>query len=102
MAAQTPIPKNILVFGATGVIGKYIIEELYNARSSFGKIGFFTSKATAENKADEIKSWRDKGVEVVVGDVSSEDEVSHAYKGDSIMPQKQCISNSTKVQTSTR
>jgi NAD(P)-dependent dehydrogenase (short-subunit alcohol dehydrogenase family) len=81
MASQTPIPKNILVFGATGAIGKYIIEELYNARSSFEKIAFFTSKATAENKADEIKSWREKGVDVIVGDVTSEDDISKAYEG---------------------
>jgi thioester reductase-like protein len=37
MATDALMPKKILLFGATGVIGKYILQELYNARSSFEK-----------------------------------------------------------------
>ncbi|KAF1843781.1 NAD(P)-binding protein [Cucurbitaria berberidis CBS 394.84] len=81
MATDTPLPKKVLVFGATGLIGKYIIQELYNARSSFEKIGFFTSKTTVENKADEVNEWKEKGVEIIVGDVNSEDDVNKAYEG---------------------
>ena len=81
MATKNPIPKNILVFGATGLIGKYILQEIYNARSSFEKIGFFTSESTAKNKSNEVKGWKEKGVEVIVGDVNSEQDVAKAYEG---------------------
>ena len=81
MATDIPLPKKILVFGATGVIGVYIIQELYNARTSFEKIGLFTSKSTVEKKADEVDGWKEKGVEVIVGDVNSEDDVKRAYEG---------------------
>lgn len=72
-------PRDILIFGATGVIGKYIIAEIINAKSSFGKIGIFTSQNTVESKADEIKALKAKGVEVIVGNVDSEDDVNKAY-----------------------
>jgi nucleoside-diphosphate-sugar epimerase len=81
MASETPLPKRILMFGATGVIGKYIISELYNARSSFEKIGFFTSPKTAGTKSEEVNDWRAKGIEVIIGDVNSEDDVRNAYQG---------------------
>ncbi|KAF2025059.1 NAD(P)-binding protein [Setomelanomma holmii] len=79
--ANSSDPTNILVFGATGLIGQYIIQEIYNARSSFEKIGIFTSESTAKNKQDEIESWKKKGIEVIVGDVTSEDDVAKAYEG---------------------
>lgn len=81
MAAETSIPKKLLVFGATGLIGQHIIREIYNARSSFDKIGFFTSKSTANNKPDELKDWKEKGVNVIVGDVNSEEDVAKACQG---------------------
>jgi nucleoside-diphosphate-sugar epimerase len=81
MTAQAP--RKILVFGATGVIGKYILQEIVNARSSFDKIGLFTSSSTVENKSQEIQKWKDGGVEVIVGDVSSEEDVKKAYQGKS-------------------
>ncbi|KAF1928841.1 NAD(P)-binding protein [Didymella exigua CBS 183.55] len=79
MAPQTP--KKILIFGATGVIGKYIIQEIVNAKSSFDKIGLFTSPETAKNKPDEINGWREKGVNINVGDVNSEVDIKKAYEG---------------------
>jgi nucleoside-diphosphate-sugar epimerase len=79
MTAQAS--KKILVFGATGVIGKYILQEIVNARSLFDKIGLFTSPSTVENKSEEIQKWRDEGVDVIVGDVSSEEDVEKAYQG---------------------
>jgi FlaA1/EpsC-like NDP-sugar epimerase len=75
------LPKKVLIFGATGVIGKFIIQELVNARSSFDKIGIFTSPETVHNKLDEINSWKEKGVDIKVGDVNSEDDVKKAYEG---------------------
>ncbi|KAF2175382.1 NAD(P)-binding protein, partial [Zopfia rhizophila CBS 207.26] len=75
------VPKNIFLFGATGVIGKYILAALIDAKLSFDKIGIFTSPGTAQNKAAEIQKLKEKGVEVVVGDVNSEEDVMAAYKG---------------------
>lgn len=75
------ISKKILVFGATGVIGKYIIQEIVNARSSFDKIGLFTSPSTANNKTDEINHWKEQGVNIIVGDVNSEEDVKQAFEG---------------------
>jgi aspartate-semialdehyde dehydrogenase len=57
MTEVDSLPRKILVFGATGTIGQYIIQEIYNAGSSFEKIGFFTSESTAKNKANEIEGW---------------------------------------------
>ncbi|KAF2845995.1 NAD(P)-binding protein [Plenodomus tracheiphilus IPT5] len=81
MALNSVRPSNVLVFGATGVIGEYIIQELYTARSTFSKLGIFTSPGTAESKADKIHRWKERGVEVIVGDVGSERDVAKAYEG---------------------
>ncbi|KAH7095232.1 hypothetical protein FB567DRAFT_485725 [Paraphoma chrysanthemicola] len=81
MTTANSLPKNVLIFGATGLIGKYIIQEIYNARSSFDKIGFFTSGSSAQNKADEINAWKEKGIDVIIGDVNSEKDVTKAYEG---------------------
>ncbi|KAJ4404061.1 hypothetical protein N0V91_006171 [Didymella pomorum] len=79
MASETS--KRVLIFGATGVIGKYIIQEVVNVKSSFDKIGLFTSPETAKNKPDEINSWKEKGVAIHVGDVNSEEDVKKSYEG---------------------
>jgi hypothetical protein len=70
-----------LVFGATGLAGKYIIDAIVDSKSSFGKIGIFTSQNTVDTKPDIIKKLKDNGVEVHVGDLSQETEVVKAYKG---------------------
>jgi FlaA1/EpsC-like NDP-sugar epimerase len=84
MASETS--KRVLIFGATGVIGKYIIQEVVNVKSSFDKIGLFTSPETAKNKPDEINSWKEKGVAIHVGDVNSEEDVKKSYEGTSRSP----------------
>lgn len=76
-----PISSKVLVFGATGVIGSYIIQELQKAQPSFEKLGLFTSPATAKSKSEEIKGWKGKGVDVIIGDVNSEEDVKKAYEG---------------------
>ncbi|KAF2795981.1 isoflavone reductase family protein [Melanomma pulvis-pyrius CBS 109.77] len=78
--ATSPVPSKILLFGATGVIGKFILEQLIEAKPAFEKIGIFTSPGTAEKKADAIKKLKERGVEVVVGDVNSEEDVKKAYE----------------------
>ena len=74
-------PSNILIFGATGVIGKFITEQLVAAKSNFSRIVIFTSHGTVENKKDEIGRLKEQGVEVVVGDVTDEGDVRKAYEG---------------------
>ena len=95
MAVNTELPSKILVFGATGAIGKYIILELYHARTSFTKIGFFTSHSTAKSKPDEVQGWKDKGVEVIIGNVNSEEDVAKAYEGTCGRSSHSCISSNT-------
>lgn len=81
MATEAPVPKRILLFGATGVIGKYILQELVAAKNSFEKIAIFTSPGTADKKKEEVDTLREKGVEVIVGDVHNEGQVAKVYEG---------------------
>lgn len=72
---------NLLVFGATGAIGSYIIAAIVNARDSFNRISVFTSQNTLSAKETEITILRDKGVEIIVGDVTNKDDVLEAFEG---------------------
>lgn len=78
---MTPVPKKLLLFGATGVIGKYILQVLVEEKASFEKIGIFTSPSTVEKKKSDIDALKAEGIEVVVGDVNSEEDVAKAYEG---------------------
>jgi uncharacterized protein YbjT (DUF2867 family) len=78
---SSPTPSKILLFGATGVIGKYILEQLIEANPAFEKIGIFTSPGTVEKKSEDLEKLKEKGVEVVVGDVNSESDVKKAFEG---------------------
>lgn len=73
--------ENILLFGATGLIGKFILEAILNNRSRFNRVAVFTSPSTLDRKKDAIESLKSKGVEVVVGDVKNEKDVLNAYEG---------------------
>ena len=74
-------PSNLLIFGATGVIGKFITEQVVAAKSNFSRVAIFTSPGTVENKKDEIEKLKAQGVEVIVGDVTNESDVRDAYQG---------------------
>jgi uncharacterized protein YbjT (DUF2867 family) len=82
--------KRILVIGATGVIGKYILDQLVLAKDNagFDNIAILTSKGTVDNKADEISKLKSKGVEVIVGDVTKEEDVKKAYDGQQHKPER--------------
>jgi hypothetical protein len=73
--------RSILVFGATGLIGTYILDAILAADPPFEKVGIFTSAATAESKAQLIKDLEAKGVHVHIGDIKSSDDVLKAYAG---------------------
>lgn len=79
--------KNILIFGATGVIGKIILNSILSTKSSFNRIAIFTSSGTAKSKAHELETLRQKGVEVIVGDIQDDSQILKAYDG------KYCILN---------
>ncbi|KAK2799414.1 hypothetical protein FQN51_006901 [Onygenales sp. PD_10] len=81
MPPTTIKPRNILIFGATGTIGTYILNSLITGKSHFNRLAIFTSPSTVENKADTIADLKARGVEVIVGDVRSEEDVWGAYKG---------------------
>lgn len=77
---------NLLMFGATGTIGKYIIEAIVNDRDSFGRIAIFTSAHTVSSKPDELNALRQKGVDILIGDVGNREDVLKAYAG-TLLPQ---------------
>ncbi|KAK1818038.1 hypothetical protein LTR12_007563 [Friedmanniomyces endolithicus] len=71
---------SVLAFGATGVAGIYIINALVAAKSSFARLGIFTSQTTVDNKAELIQRLKGEGVHVHVGDVGTDEDVLAAYK----------------------
>jgi uncharacterized protein YbjT (DUF2867 family) len=73
--------QNLLIFGATGYIGTHITEQIIKSKASFGRIAIFTSSNTVESKADVIKGLKDEGVEVIVGDATTTDDIVKAYQG---------------------
>ena len=74
-------PSHILIFGGTGVIGKFITEALINAKPSFDRLTLFTSPNTVSTKPDLLNKWKAAGVSVIAGDVDKEDDVKAAYHG---------------------
>lgn len=78
MATKT---NNILVVGATGLIGTHITTAIVNSKSDFGRIAIFTSSNTLQSKSDEINALKSKGVEVLTGDINSADDFTKALNG---------------------
>jgi len=74
---------SILVFGATGVIGTYIINELTKElkAGTFDRLAIFTSQNTVDTKADTIRNLESEGVEIFVGDVADKDYVRGVLDG---------------------
>jgi uncharacterized protein YbjT (DUF2867 family) len=73
--------EDLLMFGATGYIGTYIIEAILKAKDSFGRIAIFTSSDTAGNKARQLEKLKELGVEIITGDVTKKEDVLMAYEG---------------------
>lgn len=73
--------KNIIVFGATGLIGEHITNAILDHKDKFGKIGIFTSSNTLWTKSEEIDHLKERGVEVISGELTSADAVKEAYNG---------------------
>lgn len=74
-------PQNILLFGATGQIGTFILNAILSARGQFTRVAIFTSPRTAETKASYLETLKQQDIEVIVGDVEDENAVKAAYEG---------------------
>ncbi|KIW64386.1 hypothetical protein PV04_09323 [Phialophora macrospora] len=72
--------KKLLIFGATGLIGSRISQEIVRNKSKFDRIAIFTSPGTYESKASEIQKLKDEGVDVIVGDLTNSGDVKKAYQ----------------------
>ena len=77
--------RGILIFGGTGVIGKFITEKILAAKESFGKVAIFTSQSTVEGKKDLLEKWKKQGLEVIVGDLTQDEQVLKAYESKSLI-----------------
>ncbi|CAM1507613.1 Fc.00g072540.m01.CDS01 [Cosmosporella sp. VM-42] len=81
----SPEPAKVLIFGATGHIGKYITEHIINAQPAFQQVTIFTSTATAKKKADYLHTLQEKGAKIITGDITDKQDVIAAYKGINIV-----------------
>ncbi len=79
MVTMSSGTRNIILFGATGLIGEHITNAVLDNASDFGKIAVFTSSGTASSKSDEINALKTRGVEVIVGDLSLDQDVNAAF-----------------------
>ncbi|UKZ82974.1 hypothetical protein TrVFT333_010775 [Trichoderma virens FT-333] len=73
-------PSHILVFGATGNVGKAIMDALVSANPAFPRLSIFTSKETAISKHDLIDGWKSSGVSVLLGDIMNTQDIEAAYR----------------------
>lgn len=78
MAAST---KNLLITGATGLIGEHITKAILDKKDSFERIGIFTSDNTLSIKSEHINRLKSQGVDILSGDLTSADAVREAYNG---------------------
>ncbi|KAK7905360.1 hypothetical protein LTR67_000081 [Exophiala xenobiotica] len=77
---KTMACKKLLIFGATGLIGKYITQAIVENKDKFDRIAIFTSQGTVQSKADQIDALKKQGVDVIVGDVTNSEDVVKAYQ----------------------
>lgn len=74
--------KRILIFGATGLIGRHIVQQILIRKGDFDRIAIFTSPDTVESKVKEIKQLEAEGAEILVGSLMNEADVRKAYQGE--------------------
>lgn len=73
--------KKILVLGATGVIGKVLVNALINAKGNVERVGIFTSAETVLKKKDLVALYQNQGVDVITGDLYNDNDMLDALKG---------------------
>ncbi|KAH8697149.1 isoflavone reductase family protein [Talaromyces proteolyticus] len=75
-------PRNILLIGATGTIGRFITSSIVAARSEFDRIAILTNTPTAVSEKEKfVEELKAKNVEIIIGDITNEKDVVEAYKG---------------------
>jgi uncharacterized protein YbjT (DUF2867 family) len=75
-------PRNVLLIGATGLIGTHIARSIVSARAEFERVAIFTSPPTAGSaKEAALSDLKSKNVEVIYGDITNEQDIAAAYKG---------------------
>lgn len=74
--------RKLLIFGATGLIGSRILKAVVAAKSNFESIAVFTSPSSLEKKRELINSLKSQGINIITGDVNSDDDVRAAYQGE--------------------
>lgn len=84
-------PQNILVFGATGQIGSFILDAILSARDQFTRVAIFTSPRTAETKAPYLDTLKQQNVEIIIGDVEDENAIKAGYEGKAPLPSPHII-----------
>lgn len=77
---RIPPPRNILIVGATGVIGRHITRAIIDANAHFGRICVYTSDKTVVEKIQEICAYESEGVEVFTGGLEDEKNFKYALK----------------------
>jgi FlaA1/EpsC-like NDP-sugar epimerase len=75
------LAKNILLFGATGTIGSFILDAILPVRAQFNRVAIFTSPHTAETKSAHLEKLKQQNVEVIIGSVEDEEAIKAAYEG---------------------
>lgn len=76
-------PHNIMILGATGIVGTYITRAIVDAASQdyFGKISIYTSVQTVVEKVQDICALESMGVEIFVGGLDDERRFKEACRG---------------------
>lgn len=74
--------KKLLIFGATGLVGRHIVQQILTGKDAFDRIAIFTSPDTVNSKSEEIESLKNQGVEVIVGQITDENDVRKAFQGE--------------------
>lgn len=73
--------KDVLIFGATGLIGTHITDAIVANKERWNSISVFTSENTVASKPDQIEKLEKQGVRIITGDFTSESDVNAAYRG---------------------
>lgn len=83
MADSAFKPRNILIIGATGNIGRFITQSIVSAKSEFDRVAILTSApAAGSDKEKFVEELKSKNVDIIVGDINNEKDVVNAYKGE--------------------
>ncbi|KAK8230787.1 isoflavone reductase family protein [Phyllosticta capitalensis] len=83
MSSPPPPSERIIIFGATGKIGTYITSAIASASPPFARVAIYTSPGTVKAKAAHIAALKERGVEVLVGELTDEERVREVLGKDS-------------------